>query len=165
MPARDLITVSANWRTSHARESQYCTQIVKCHARSRCREPRSSLFNILQSRFLPPPIPLIQTSEGLKAPDHGSESEINFTTAFITVTECSTFAALITDQLQVSAIRFILPVSSSAGCVRRGLYHASMTSLKSHTRACGTQQVVPRVCPVPVAARRQREREYGYHRL
>jgi len=32
-----------------------------------------------------------------------------------------------------------------------------MTSLKAHTRACGIEQIVPRVRPVRVAARRQME--------
>ena len=42
-------------------------------------------------------------------------------------------------------------------CNKCGLYHASLSSLKAHTRYCGVQQVIRRVRPVRVAARRQRE--------
>ncbi len=38
-----------------------------------------------------------------------------------------------------------------------GLYYASITSLKGHQRQCGVQEIVPRVRPTRIAARRQRE--------
>lgn len=49
MKACDLTTVSAQWRSVHVRESQYFTQIAKCHDRSCCRSPRSSFFKLFPS--------------------------------------------------------------------------------------------------------------------
>lgn len=51
---------SIQWRDQHIRQSQYFTRIVKCHDRNCCRQPRSSYFDLLPDRFLPPPVPLIQ---------------------------------------------------------------------------------------------------------
>lgn len=53
----------------HAQTSQYLTQIVKCTDNKCCSKPRSSYFSVLRDRFLPPPVPVAQTSEGLKIPE------------------------------------------------------------------------------------------------
>ena len=42
-------------------------------------------------------------------------------------------------------------------CQKCGLYHASITSMHAHARNCGTQEIVPKLRPVRIAARRQRE--------
>lgn len=82
--ASDLRVVSPEWRLTHIRESQYCTHIMKCSDRSCCRVPRSSMFNLLPSGFLPPPVPVIQTGEGLKAPDEVTDNNAHFTSVFMT---------------------------------------------------------------------------------
>ena len=74
--------MSMQWRAKHVRESQYCTQIVKCEDSGCCRPHRSSAFSLL-SRFLPPPIPLLQTPEGLKAPEPGNQIGSKFTSLFL----------------------------------------------------------------------------------
>ena len=74
----DLRTVSVQWRTKHVRESQYCTQVMKCEDSGCCRPPRSSIFMLLSSRFLPPPIPLMQMPEGLKAPEPRNQTGSKF---------------------------------------------------------------------------------------
>jgi len=61
MDASSLETVTTKWRSTHVRESRYFTQIVKCEDRSCCTLPRSSYFTLLPARFLPPPVPLLQT--------------------------------------------------------------------------------------------------------
>ena len=52
MTASELRTVSVKWRAQHVRESQYFTQIVKCHDRDCCTAPRSSFFSLFSARFL-----------------------------------------------------------------------------------------------------------------
>jgi len=83
MKASELRTVSVQWRAQHIRESQYCMQIVKCHDRDCCTAPRSSFFSLFSGRFLPPPIPLKQTSDGLKATADSNERGC-FTSVFLT---------------------------------------------------------------------------------
>jgi hypothetical protein len=51
----------------HVRTSQYFTQTGKCMDTKCCIKPISSYFSVIPDRFLPPPIPLVQSSGGLKA--------------------------------------------------------------------------------------------------
>ena len=53
------------WKASHVRESQYCLQIVKCKNAKCCMSFRSSLLSILCHRFLPPPLPIAQSADGV----------------------------------------------------------------------------------------------------
>lgn len=57
------------WRAKHVRESQYFTQIVKCTDEKCCTRARSDYFKIVPQRFLPPPLPLLQTTNGLTCPN------------------------------------------------------------------------------------------------
>ena len=47
-------------------KSQYCLQIVKCKNEACCCPFRSSYLTILNDKFLPPPIPVVQTIDGLQ---------------------------------------------------------------------------------------------------
>ena len=60
-----LIEKSQHWRQQHVRESQYMLQITKCKELSCCSQPRSSYFSLVKDRFLPPPMPLAQSDDGL----------------------------------------------------------------------------------------------------
>lgn len=57
------------WKAIHVCQTQYCLQIVKCDNLSCCSPYCSSLRAILPNRFLPPPVPVMQTRHGLVAPE------------------------------------------------------------------------------------------------
>ena len=57
---------SAIWQNNHLQESQYFLQIVKCNDRTCCDAPKSSYFSLMKQPFLPPPLPLAQTDDGLQ---------------------------------------------------------------------------------------------------
>ena len=57
---------SANWQNNHVQESQYFLQIVICNDRTCCDAPRSSYFSLMNQPFLPPPLPLAPTDDGLQ---------------------------------------------------------------------------------------------------
>ena len=64
--ATQITKKSPEWcATVHVQESQYFLQIVKCTDKSCCSEPRSSYFSLIKDRFLPSPVPLSQTIDGL----------------------------------------------------------------------------------------------------
>ena len=49
-----------------------------------CSNARSSYFKVIPSRFLSPPIPVAQTTEGLKAPDkHEDSCSYKFPSMFV----------------------------------------------------------------------------------
>jgi hypothetical protein len=62
----ELLKKGPEWFSIHVTTSQYMTQIVKCTDESCCSRPRSNIFDVLKNRFLPPPVPIQQTDDGLK---------------------------------------------------------------------------------------------------
>lgn len=61
--------VDAEWYAKHVRESQYCLQIAKCKSLECCGIRRSSVWSFLPDGFLPPPVPIKQTSQGYTVVD------------------------------------------------------------------------------------------------
>lgn len=56
------------WFSTQVRTNQYLTQIVKCFDVKFYQKVLSLFFSIVPIGFLPTPIPVCQTVEGLKAP-------------------------------------------------------------------------------------------------
>jgi hypothetical protein len=77
-----LSKINSKWFSDHVRVSQYLLQIIKCSDLSCCSTPRSSLLN-LGLKFLPPPIPLTQSDEGLKAHPLSGGIHHNFPSIFV----------------------------------------------------------------------------------
>ncbi|KAF6018422.1 hypothetical protein EB796_023278 [Bugula neritina] len=61
--------LSETWKEKHLLQSQYFLQITKCDDQSCCRPYRSSIRAILPGRFIPSPVPVKQTRNGLVAPE------------------------------------------------------------------------------------------------
>ena len=61
----DLAAPPDDWSSTHVRQSQYCLQIVKCSSEACCGKRRSQFNEIFPQRFLPPPIPYINTKSGI----------------------------------------------------------------------------------------------------
>ena len=107
-----------------------------------CPAPRSSFFSLFSTCFLQPPVPLTQTSDGVKAALVG-DTTASFTSVFLTQ---SLNRAVLPSSL--SAYRY-LPYSAYCPsvqsvllrrtCKKCSLYHALISSLKAHTRRCGVQ--------------------------
>lgn len=74
----DIITKDASWISKHVQTSQYFLQIVKCNDDTCCSPRRSSLFKILSDGFLPAPIPLRQTDDGIVAAESSCEENKQF---------------------------------------------------------------------------------------
>lgn len=151
------------WFSMHVRTSQYCTQIVKCRNNSCCNPVRSSYFKVIEQRFLPPPIPLIQNSDGLATPNLNSGSIANYPSLFASLNV--KFDSI----LPVAALKYkILPydlycpsvqsVLSDRICNKCHLYFASATLLKEHKAVHSLKEnQMAKIRPVRIAAKRQRE--------
>ena len=70
---QNFMSRDQKWYDVHVRTSQYLTQIVKCADNKCCSKPRSWYFSVVTDRFLPPPLPVVQTSEGLKIPERTTD--------------------------------------------------------------------------------------------
>lgn len=81
-----LLKKDQQWLSNHVRSSQYFTQIVKCTDTECFMKPRSSYFSIKTDRFFPPPIPLSQIPDGLKAPDRSDRESHIFPSLFVSKT-------------------------------------------------------------------------------
>ena len=58
--------MSEEWKSIHTRRSHFFLQIVKCDNIDCCRPFRSSYRTLIPNRFVPPPIPVVQTQTELK---------------------------------------------------------------------------------------------------
>ena len=164
-----LTSFSQKWFSEHVRTSQYFTQIVKCSDVSCFSAPRSSFFNHFPSRFLPPPIPRAQTTDGTKAPDRINFDAHKFPSVFV-------YQNLNRDAILPRSVKGfkVLPYDLYCCSVQSqllervckvcSLYFASKVMLKNHTVVHKTAAapsinlpINTRQRPVRVAARRQRE--------
>jgi hypothetical protein len=159
-----LLKKDEQWFCVHVRTSQYFTQIVKCMDTKCCMKPRSSYFSVITDRFLPPPIPLDQSSDGLKANERADRESHIFPSLFVSKTinwsdilpkSTRSFKSLPYDLYCPSVQSELLDRT----CKVCNIYFASKVMLKKHfvlhkkTPAPSIQKVRPE----RVAARRQRE--------
>lgn len=66
-----LIHKNQAWQDIHVSSNQYFLQIVKCKNSKCCTAPRSSIFKSFPDRFLPPPLAIDQSDEGLIISEKG----------------------------------------------------------------------------------------------
>ena len=156
--------MSPEWKQGHVRESQYMLQVVKCSNRACCSAPRSSYFSLLNQRFIPGPLPLEQTNDGLRVNIGDGKFPSLFVRLVISNDIFPRSASSYGDELPYD---FACPSMQKSlrqrVCKKCGLYHASVKSLNSHKRICRHNAAAPteeprvQVRPVRVAAKRQRE--------
>lgn len=167
-PDTILSKKSEEWIASHVRTSQYFTQIIKCGERGCCQPERSSYFSLIQDRFLPPPVPIRQSTDGLRALELTENEPQKFPSSLFLL-----IGAKISNLLPRWAKSFtILPYDafcpsvhsciSDRICKHCHIYFASQVMLKKHIsihRAAARALNVSnkRVRPTRIAAKRQRE--------
>ena len=59
-------TKSEEWKACHVRQSQYFLQIVKCTDPKCCSSFQSSYLKVVPKRFLPSPLPVVHTRNGIE---------------------------------------------------------------------------------------------------
>ncbi|XP_065667833.1 uncharacterized protein LOC124808903 isoform X1 [Hydra vulgaris] len=164
-----LLSKDQDWFASHVRTSQYFKQIVKCEDPACCALKRSSYLHVIPGRFLPPPIPISQSENGLKAVAISDVASKNrFSSVFFLI------ASNIQSTIPRSLISFKLPpydlfcpsVQSSLSqriCKHCNLYFASQVMLKKHVSVTHSNVInqmaitFSQIRPVCIAAKRKRE--------
>lgn len=168
---QEIITKSSIWHAKHVQESQYFLQIIKCKDTACCSPPRSSYFSLVKDRFLPPPLPLAQTNDGLCC--SVEDSNARYPSLFVHMALDKSvlparaekkFSKGLPYDFSCPSIQTVLPRRICGHC---GKYFASIRSLKDHGKDCiekansrpnaQTGLPVPRVRPQRLAAKRQRE--------
>lgn len=69
LKVENLVKRDSKWFSQHVRTSQYFTQIVKCLDVTCYAKPRNSYFTVVPGRFIPPPIRIGQSADGLVVPE------------------------------------------------------------------------------------------------
>jgi hypothetical protein len=163
----DMLTKDKKWLSEHVRTSKYMSQIAKCLDSTCCSSPRSSFFVLNPSRFIPPPIPLIQTSDGLKAPERTYKENHVFPSLFVSkmlqIEEILPWSTKAFKELPYDL--YCLSIQSvllERICKKCNLYFASKVMLKKHQKVHKNDAVrealtIARTRPVRIAAVRQRE--------
>lgn len=128
------------WRNKHLPESQYFLQIIKCTDRSCCDTPRSLLYTFME-RFMPPPMPLQQSPEGLAIPERSTNFDHNVKFAPLLLVRSLDVEKLLPHSCclakQVTYDMFCPSLHTKLTqrcCESCGLYHASVKSLNMHSK-------------------------------
>lgn len=154
-----------DWETKHLRRSQYCLQIVKCMDRKCCKPFRSSYLKIEPDRFLPLPIFLNQSENGLISVP--LDSTVKSFCPSILMPECQ-LKTFLPDDVKASYTK--LPYDLFCPSLKDKLqdrlckicheYFTSQAMMKEHLKIhknCKVQINVKKVRPVRVAAKRANE--------
>lgn len=161
-----LLSKDQSWHDIHVRTSQYLTQIVKCMDGKCCSKPRSSYFSLITDRFLPPPLPVAQTSCGLKIPERSTDGSSHTFPSLFAAQSLKVDEILPRSSNPYRTIPYDLycpsvqSVISDRVCKKCHLYFSSLVMLRNHSLTHKQESlIVPlqRIRPQRVAARRQRE--------
>lgn len=163
IPQKNILSRNSEWFSKHVQTSQYCTQIIKCDDQNCCAKPRSSYFTVMnKKRFLPPPIPLIQTNIGIKAAtDRKSGDTSNFCPLFLLNNLC--LSSIIEQPPKSLPYDYYCPsvqnILKDRICSSCEMYFASQVMLRDHVKSIHHTSSIymKKTRPVRVAARRQRE--------
>lgn len=162
-----LLSKDDIWNSKHVQTSQYMTQVVKCDDRSCCKARRSSIFKILynSSGFIPAPIPIIQTDEGVIASKNASPENEHFA-SLILLNSLNMKEILPADFKKYKSIPYDLYCPSVKICLDRricsicGKYFSAIKQLSQHVKnvqEAAAPISTPKVRPSRVAARRANE--------
>ena len=162
---QNLMTRDQKWFDVHVRTSQYFTQIVKCADNMCCSKPRSSYFNVVTERFLPPPLPLVQTSDGLKIPERATDGTSHKFPSLFAAQSLKVKGILPRSSNIYPVIPYDLycpSIQSALGdriCKKCHTYFGSLVMLRNHYATHKQElMILPKhIRPQRVAARRQRE--------
>ena len=169
-PLEITITKSEEWKAKHVRESQYFLQIVKCTDQACCTPFQSSYLKIMKDRFLPPPVPVVYSQNGVIewAKD---DKEASYLLLFQNIA----LNASLMPKHAITKFPKGIPYDYSCPstkdnladsiCKHCGLYFGSIKSRQYHSAFCRTKDSLPvgnrtearKVRPQRVAARRQNE--------
>lgn len=159
---QQLILKNQKWYAEHVRTSQYLTQIIKCSDVTCCSKPRSSYFNLIAERFLPPPIPLLQTAQGLRAADPTTkEDECNQYPSLFVALSLNQKNILPQTTFEKIPYDFYCPsikkIIKNRVCNTCKMYFASYTLLRMHSEIHKKTILLQSIRPIRIVARRQRE--------
>ena len=166
-PSEVSIIKSEEWRANHVRESQYLLQIVKCTDVACCSPFQSSYLKVIKDRFLPPPIPVVYSQNGIEWAKDDKEA------SYLSLFQNIALQASLTPKQAIKkfpkgiAYDYLCPstndVLTGRLCYHCGLYFGSIKSNVYHSSHCRTKAeastaaVTRKVRPHRVAARRQKE--------
>ena len=161
------VVKSEEWKAVHVRESQYLLQIVRCQDEACCMSFQSSYLKVVPGRFLPPPLPIVQTSSGVQwAKD---DKEATYLSLYQNLALRSSLMPPKMAKKYPKGVPYDLSCPSAKPdiekrlCPACGLYFGTIKSRKQHKTNCkerpksqGVEQPI-RVRPTRIAARRQHE--------
>ena len=134
-----MLSKDQKWFDVHVRTSQYLTQIVKCTDKKCCSKPRSSYFSVVTERFFPPPLPVVQSGEGLKIPEQTTDGASHKFPSLFAAQSLKVDDILPRSSNPYRSIPYdfycpsIQSVLSDGICKKCHMYFASLVMLRSHS--------------------------------
>lgn len=118
------------WKSGHLRSSQYLLQIVKCDDNSCCKPKRSTITQVMPSRFILSPVKFGKNEKGVFLASINDESA-----HFGTLSNRVLLSSFVPYNLPFDYFcPSIQPHLNTRTCNRCNIYHSSQKSLTAHKR-------------------------------
>ena len=144
-------TKSEEWKACHVRQSQYFLQIVKCTDPKCCSSFQSSCLDVVPKRFLPPPLPVVHTRNGIEWAKDDKDA------TYLSLYPCKKFPKGIPYDSSCPSVD--QDMIKQRMCSHCGLYFSSLKAKSLHGASCRVtegrvENTTERVRLLRVAARR-----------
>ena len=158
---------SEEWKACHVRQSQYFPLIVNCSDENCCTRFKSSYLKVVPERFLPPPIPILHTINGVECAKDDKDATHLSLYQNISLRKVLTPNHVARKYPKGVPYDYFCPsvkqdMINRRLCSHCGLYFGTVKAKvlhKSHCRQGATEDRTEtvRVQPMRIAARRQRK--------
>ena len=132
----DIPPPSIEWCCEHVQQSQYCLQIIRCCNVLCCGQRRCNYNDLFPTRFLPAPIPYLNTESGVHSSalqsTSGKYGSLFQRLALANVEPHHEFKVLPFDLFYPS----VSAALHKRICNTCGKYFTSQTAVSAHTRSC-----------------------------
>ena len=129
--------VEQTWIDNHVSQSRYLLQIVKCGDHSCCHPRRTKYEDILNSRFLPPPVPLKLAGNGPSVHSSGMFGNLFQNLWLSSITKIKVFDQYCPKMGYIKhksgKTELQRHTSQKDSCYK---YFSTLKALKAHTRIC-----------------------------
>ena len=160
-------TKSEEWKACHVRQSQYFLQIVKCANPKCCLSFQSSCLKVAPKTFLPPPLPVFHTRNGIEWAKDDKDAtylslyqNISLQNALMPAQATKKFPKGIPCDYSCPFVD--QDMIKRRMCSHCGLYSSSLKAKSLHEASCRVtegriENTTERVRPLRVVVRRQKE--------
>ena len=131
-----LFHKTEEWKAKHVRQSQYMLQILKCSDKSCCKQRKANCLEFFPQRFLPAPVPITTSENGLQIDRAKGKFQSLFQLLFLAsslkLDLCYDEYCPSLQEKNAESER----ITERRSCKICKLYHSRIVTMKEHKRVC-----------------------------